>query len=62
MQNIAPSFKDLEPEQEMCAPFQRSNKRRNGIIIPVSAPAYEEIQKKISEPTTMSSLGSAGSV
>jgi hypothetical protein len=39
MSNIAPSFKNLEDgqESELCAPFQRSNKRRNGIIIPLDA-------------------------
>lgn len=40
MSNIAPSFKNLEfdeADSELAAPFERSNRRRNGIIISVSS-------------------------
>jgi hypothetical protein len=64
MQNIAPSFKQLEGEsdQDAAANFQRGNKRRNGVVIVQSSPVYIELQKKINEPTTQSSFGSVNSV
>lgn len=63
MQNIAPSFKNLEADQESTGFFNRGSKRRNGVVIPTSSPVFIELQKKINdEPGTQSSLGSNGSV
>lgn len=61
MSNIAPSFKNLETDQDASAIYQRSTRRRNGIVIPHSSPVYEELQKKIHEPETQSSFGSVPS-
>lgn len=65
MSNIAPSFKNLEfddADSEFAAPFERSNKRRNGIIISVSSKQYEEFHKNINEPQTQPSITEVSSL
>jgi hypothetical protein len=47
MQNIAPSFKNLETDQESTGVANRGSQRRNGVVIPTSSPVYIELQKRI---------------
>lgn len=60
--NIAQSFKNLEGDQGAAPQYVRSNRRRNACVITPSSPEFDELQKKIHEPSTQSSFGSIGSV
>lgn len=62
MQNVAPSLKNFEEDQEQdaSAHFIRSAKRRNALILTPSSPEFYELQKKIHEPVTQASIGSIG--
>lgn len=67
MSKIPESFKNIEGFEEEYAEARaavvRSNKRRNGILIPHNSSAYEELMNKMySEPGTQPSLSSVGSV